>query len=460
MKKALFFFLMVLLMLPSIMAIELEVKKQSSNEVWIYGLEKPVFFDLKITNLGESESISFYNLLGFGIEPSEKIFLDKNETKEIQLKIIPVSESNYRGLYTFEYFIKGQDSEIKETLTFRIINLEDSFEIGSGEVYPESNSIEIYVQNKVNFDFGEVSAQFSSPFFSFEKNFTLLANEKKSFEVQLNKEDFKKLLAGFYDMNAKISVENQKAEVKGATKFIEKDIVTSTIKDYGIIISTKIIKKTNEGNVLTKSETAIEKNVFSRLFTSFSPEPDNVERKGFVVYYTWGEEIKPGETFEIVVKTNWLFPFLVVIFIVVIVVLAKQYSKTNLVLKKRVSFVKTKGGEFALKVSVSINAKKYIERVNIIDCLPPLVKIYERFGGEHPSKINEKNRRIEWNFEKLETGEIRMVSYIIYSKIGILGKFALPSAKGIYEKDGEIHETESNRAFFVTEPRGKDFEEE
>ena len=73
--------------------------------------------------------------------------------------------------------------------------------------------------------------------------------------------------------------------------------------------------------------------------------------------------------------------------------------------------------------------------------------------------MDEKNRRIEWNFEKLEAGEIRVISYIIYSKVGVLGKFALPSASAIFEREGEIKEERSNRAFFLAEQRTKDEEE-
>lgn len=51
------------------------------------------------------------------------------------------------------------------------------------------------------------------------------------------------------------------------------------------------------------------------------------------------------------------------------------------------------------------------------------------------------------------------MSYIIFSKIGVLGRFALPSASAIYEKDGEINETESNKAFFMAEQRVKDPDE-
>jgi hypothetical protein len=176
-----------------------------------------------------------------------------------------------------------------------------------------------------------------------------------------------------------------------------------------------------------------------------------VDRQGFGVYYTWNQEIKPGESSEIKVQTNWLFPLILILFIVAIAGITRYYSTRNLVLKKRVSFVKTKGGEFALKVSVVIKAKRYIEKVNIMEKLPPLVKLHEKFGVEVPSRIDEKNRRIEWRFNKLEEGEVRTISYIMYSKIGVVGKFALPRTTALFEREGKILERNSNQAFFVIE---------
>ena len=353
MKKIPVLIFIALLILPAVSAINISIEKQSLDEVLVAELNLPVIFDLKITNLGSTDNFEFYNLLGFSMFPIEAIHIEGGQTKDVPLKISPIGEFTYRGLYTLEYFIRGQDdSEVKQRLTFRVVDLKDAFEIGSGELDIESNSLGIYIYNKVNFDFGEIDAKFSSPFFDVEKNFSLGTNERKIFNVEVNKEDFKKLMAGFYTLTAEVSVQDQKADIEGIIKFVEKDILTTTKKDYGLIIYTQVIKKVNEGNVLAKSETVIKKNIISRLFTSFSPEPDSVDRGGFKMYYTWTRQIKPGETLEIVVKTNWLFPLLVILFVVVIVVLAKQYTETHLVLRKKVSCVRAKGSEFALKVSI------------------------------------------------------------------------------------------------------------
>ncbi|MBA7657700.1 hypothetical protein ES703_65640 [subsurface metagenome] len=459
MKKITLLTLLILLVIPSVLAINVQVEKQSTGEILIVELNNPVVFDLEITNLGSSGNFEFFNLLGFIMSP-EKIYIRHEETEEVQLEIVPLASIKERGFYTITYYIKANDQSMtQETLTFKIIELKDAFVVGCGDVDPESNSIEIFIKNTENFDFGNIDANFSSPFFNIQKSFFLDAKETKTFTVQLNSDDFNELIAGFYTLTAKVSIEGEEATVEGVIKFVEKDIITTTKKDFGFLISTQIIEKKNAGNTVERIEVVIKKNIISRLFTSFSPEPDFVEREGGIVYYTWDQEIMPGETLEIIVKTNWLFPFLVILFIILIVILTKKYSETNLVLKKKVSFVKAKGGEFALKVSISVNAKKYAERVNVIDRVPLLVEIYERFGGDQPSRIDKKNRRLEWNFEKLEAGEIRILSYIIYSKIGVLGKFALPTATAIYEKDGEIHESESNRAFFIAEQRTKDIKE-
>ncbi|HEA46171.1 MAG TPA: hypothetical protein ENH99_00095 [Candidatus Pacearchaeota archaeon] len=449
-----------LLALPTVFAINLDLEKQSLNEVLVLDTGKPVIFDLKITNNGAADNFEFYNLLGFSMFPVGTISIGSGATKDVSLGLVPLGEIKERGFYTFSYFIRGTDTgQQQETLTFNIVEIGDAIIIGSGDVDPESGSIEVFIRNRVNFDFEVVDVEFSSAFFDFEESFSLGPNERRNFTVQLNQEDFKQLGAGFYTLVANIDTGTVDGRVEGVIKFVEKDLVTTTRKNYGFFINTQVIEKKNEGNTVESSETVVKKNILSRLFTSFSPEPDVVEREGGTIFYSWIRDVGPGETLEIRVKTNWIFPFVVILFIVAIVILAKKYKGTNLVLKKRVSFVKAKGGEFALKVSILLNAKNYVERVNVIDRLPPLVKIYERFGGDEPTRIDHKNRRLEWNFEKLEAGETRVISYIIYSKIGVIGKFALPTATAVFEREGVIHESESNRAFFVAEQRKKDIED-
>jgi len=461
MKKTGIFILLTLFLFPLIAAVNLNVEGDNLNHAMIIGISSPAVFDLNVTNYGGADNFEFYNLLGFSMAPKGTVYIGQGETKEIQLMIYPRKDISHRGFYTLQYYIMGSDkSSAEEKIMFDIIDLKDAFEIGADEMNPQSSSINVYIYNTKNLNFDKVDANLSSPFFNIQESFSLEPNQKKEFEISLNKEDFKKLTAGFYTLNGEITVENQKAHVEGTINFVEKKIVTETTQSYGLIVSTKTIKKTNEGNVAATSETVIQKNIISRLFTYFSPDADKVERKGLSVYYTWTEELNPGDSIQITVKTNWLFPLLIILFVIAVVIIVKQLSKTNLVLKKKVSFVKAKGGEFALKISIKVSAKKYVQNVIVIDAIPPLVKLYERFGTEQPARIDEKNKRIEWNIARLDEGESRIFSYIVYSKVGIMGKFALPATTAIYEKEGVMHEAKSNRAFFVAEQRTRDLEEE
>lgn len=445
---------MLLVLFPSLFAIRVDVKELSSESVMVKDLQNPAIVNLRVTNNGASDEFRIYNLLGFNMEPVARIPISSGSSQIVELKIYPKKEMNVDGFYTFNYFVQGKGgSEIAESLMLRIVSLEDSFEIGAEEINPNSNSLRFYFKNLENFDFGKVNAEFSSAFFNLNEEFDVSPKSKNIFEVNLKKEDFNKLLAGYYTINAKIKVGEKTTNVEGMIRFVEKDLIETTSKESGFLITKKIIKKENSGNTVESSETIVKKNIISRLFTSFNTEPEIVERQGISVYYTWSRKINPGETLEIIITTNWILPFVVVALIVFIFLFVKNYNEKDISLRKKVTFVKTKTGDFALKISIFASAKKYVENITITDRLPALVKIYPRFGLDKPSKVEEHKRLIEWNFDKLEAGETRILSYVIYSKVGVMGKFALPSTIAVYEREGEIKETESNKAFFISEQR-------
>jgi hypothetical protein len=54
-------------------------------------------------------------------------------------------------------------------------------------------------------------------------------------------------------------------------------------------------------------------------------------------------------------------------------------------------------------------------------------------------------------FDKLEEGERRVLSYIVFSKVGVLGKFELPRTRSSFEREGEVKRSISNKVYFVSE---------
>jgi len=461
MKKINLFILIILFTSQFILALDLDIEKKSINEVFILGLNKPAAFDLQIKNNGPSDNIVFYSYFSPSVFPRGTTPIEGLETKNVLVEIYPPTNLKNLGNSKFDLYIRGQKGdEIAYPILINAVSLDEAFTITADDINSESKKITIYLENKINFNFDEIHIKLTSPFFEKNEIISIAPYEVKNITINLNKEEFSKLKAGFYTLNAKINVEKLSTELEGKITFRESNILTTTKKTYGVIVNTQLTSRVNEGNVMEKTETTLKKNIVSRLFTTFNPEPDYAERKGFAVYYTWVKDIQPGERFDIKMKTNWLFPFIIIILLVIVTYLLKEYTKKDILLRKRVSFVRTKGGEFALKIAIIVHARKFVEKVSIVDRLPPLVKLHEKFPPLRPSKIDTQNKKLEWQFDKLEEGETRILNYIIFSKIGIVGQFALPRTTAIFERDGQVKELQSNRTYFMAEQRGSEREQE
>ena len=112
-----------------------------------------------------------------------------------------------------------------------------------------------------------------------------------------------------------------------------------------------------------------------------------------------------------------------------------------------------------MKIKLRVSAKAEVGNVSLIDRIPRVVQVHDKFSSViKPSKIDLKNKRIQWDLGDMRQGEERVFNYVIYSTVGIVGKFALPRALAVFEKEGKIHEVESNSVYFLAEQRAMDEE--
>jgi len=98
MKRIFISLALILLILPSVLSINISVEKESTGEVLIADIDRPVIFDLKITNNGPDDNFGFYNLLGFNLFPIGTTPIAKGETKDIQLQISLLGSIKERGI--------------------------------------------------------------------------------------------------------------------------------------------------------------------------------------------------------------------------------------------------------------------------------------------------------------------------------------------------------------------------
>jgi len=445
----------ILISITQISAINLEVTAKPISNAYIIDLDKPATFDLTIKNLENDDTFEIYNLIGLNIQPNKSFNLKQSQNKTILIEIVPLEPLKTRKkFFSFEYRIRNSAGEVqKESLVISIINLEDMLAISSKNINPKSESVIFTIENKQNIDLSNVNIKISSAFFDYEVPISLNAKSSKEIIVPLDNDKVKILGAGQYIVNTEITVDDATANLESIIKFLEQADIDTTESSEGIIIRKTNIYKKNLGNIRKDVKITAERNIFSNLFTSTNIPPTTTKITGFSVFYDWKKQLIPNEEINIAITTNWYYPMIIFILLIGLIFLVQKSLSTDLILRKKASFVKTRGGEFALKITLRLKSKKYIEKINVVDKLPPLVNLYHKFGAVPPDKLDHNNRRLEWNIETLGKGEERIYTYIIYSRVGVVGRFELPAARATYEKEGNLKDTTSNRAFYINEPK-------
>ncbi len=451
--------LFVLLSLSFVYSLDLNVSpslnKNNTGQLFIIGLKSPAVYDTYITNKGPSDNFKIYSYFGSNIEP-KNIFIKNGETKEVKIKVYPGYNSLKEGSYFFSYFIKASDGTSKKvSLLVRNIKLGNSLKVLIGDININSTKMNLTLVNDENFEFKNIKINFLSNFINTTNleeisNISISPFKEKSFLIPLNREAFKEIGSGFYSLEMSVSSQGQSSSLQGNFNYLPKSALKMSNSSFGFFIDKQIVSKENEGNLNLKTQTILRRGIISRLFTTSNPTPDITQRKGGEILYIWNYELAPGEKKTITLETNWLIPLIFFILLIGLLLIIKKYSEKDLEITKKVSYVHTKGKEFALKITLLVHSRKEIGKISIIDKTPSLFQVYEKFlGGKAPSKIDQTKKRIYWNLEKLEEGEFRIFTYVIYSKIGISGKFSLPLAIGVFEKDEKIKEIRSNKTFFI-----------
>ena len=444
----------LLLSVYYVSAIDLVVSSSAIQNSYIIDIDEPALYELIITNNGEPGTFEIYSLVGVDISP-KNFYLAKGETKKIIIQVVPQeSLKAKKAPINFVYKIKDSMGQIQEErLSLNIVGLDTAISVRPESINPKSDSITLVVKNMINFDFETIDFKTDSAFFSYKDVFPLSPRETLTVQIPLDKEKTKTLDAGKYLLDTQIIFRGEKATIQSEINFVEQEDIQSVEKKEGFFIKRTEILKKNLGNVPKIVTVTAQKNIIAYLFTTLNKEPTSSRFEGFRRVYVWEEELNPNQELNVVIVTNWLYPFFILLILIIGFILIRNSLYADIYMKKKVSFVKTKGGQFALKVSIVVKAKRFVEHVKITDRLPNLVELYEKFGVIKPDRVDLKNRRLEWNIPTLNQGESRIFTYIIYSKIGVVGKFELPNAHAMYEKDGKLKEILSNRSFFVNEPK-------
>ncbi len=444
--------MLVLLLVSVVSAADLDVKILEKDEFIITEFDETnATFKLQITNNDESDEFQIYSLVSVAMYPKEFFTIKKGETIVLDVTAVPFKEilRDKRGIYAFEYQIKGKKTGFfKDSLAIRLYDVKNVIVASIEDILLNDTKVNMLLKNKENVLIPGLKVVAKSDFFEFSETTDLDRNQDKIFSVPIILED--KISAGDYEAEITYELNGRKSSVIIPIRYLEASGISVHEETKGFIIKKTNITKSNEGNVAALAVIEVRKNILSRLFTVYSDKPTTSERNGIFVDYSWEKEIGVGESYNVNVTTNYTLPFIIILLVVIVGFMAKFLVTNKLSVHKGVSLVRTRGGEFALKINLRVKSRGNVKHVIITDRIPGHAKLFNKFGIP-PHRIDERARKIEWDIAHLNAGEERLFSYIIYSKINIVGSFELPAASVSFEHDGKREHIFSNKTHFAAE---------
>ena len=401
---------------------------------------------------------NIYTLSDVYIYPSSTFKLYDGKSYENTFSIEPMERLlKVDGSYTVVYTLNHRDVEkFDRFIGIEVLGLADIIEIESNKVELNDDVVLVEIRNLENIELSNLTVKLSSILFDVEKVVNLPAYDSVKVDIPVSNEELKKIKGGVYLVEASFVTPKGDVMVDGNLYLNEEESVNTFERSSGIFWRTRTIDNVNTGNTVEDVRVEVEKNILTRFFTTFNKEPLNVVREGFVVKYVWAERLGPSEVLTISSTTNYLYPILLLLLLYFVFVGLRRFFKLKLIIEKSVTPVRTKNGEFALRVRLFVKAKRTISDVVLMDRIPRTVKIYKKFGISTPDEIDAVTRRLRWNIGDLKAGEERLFTYVVYSRVGYVGKFVLPPAVGKFHFGDNLYSIDSNSVFFLAEQTSKE----
>ncbi len=446
------YFLLALIICLISFGYAFQVDAYFENDIFVKGVDSSIDFYLDFKNVTPGY-YSVYTFANFQITPAEIFYLE-NDTR-VNFSISPKGEfenTKYIFSYTISKIGGSSPFSVEKKFSVKFLDFEDMVKIETNNIDFENGVVKVYVENSEDYEFKNISASFSSILFNFNKSFNLGRKETKIFDVVVNENLLKTTKAGTYVLDGIFNfIGGSKKQIYGKLYLDAKTGIKSEDSTSGILIRKNIIKKINEGNTVEYVNIKVSKDPFSRMFTNLNIEPTTFYREGFRIYYSWDHKLSPNESFEVIVKTNYFYFILILCIIGAFVYFILMYLKIKIDIKKKIVPIKTKNGEFALRVSLNIRAKADVKDVILSDSVPSTVKLYNKFSSIQPDEIDVSTRRMKWKIGDLKNGEERAYSYVVYSRVGYVGRFSLPRAFVRYKIDDLEKREYSKEVFFLAE---------
>lgn len=459
-KRAFFWILAVLLVLPITTASNIELTEAPFNNIIIE--EGAASFSVNIKNnqnIKDSFRFELPTIYGnWRIESfPAQIVINDYSSKSVELKIIPVNKPPKPDNYGFGIKVISNTNAsqfVEHTFVFKVVTYDEAIKTTlSTPVTVDANRENLFrlqLENKYDTLIDKLTVVLESEYFSEEKIIALQPYETvtKDFVIELEPP------VEHGDAEIEIKFFKDDEEVLSRTEIIN-------IGDLPIIDSSKtplsefLLKKekivrTNTGNLIS-NEVYIKKiGFFEKLFTTTNIKPNEIIKQGNEYLLKWEFELSPGETRIIEIEANYRYFVLALIILIALIYFIYRVSRRDIHISKKLVWLRrSKEGISSMNIQLSIKniSNNIVNNVKVMDQTIRTIERPTPAGPIEPTVIQSglNITRMLWEIKTLGKGEEVILSYTIKTKIPLLEDIKLPRAVGKYIKGRRRYLTKSNK---------------
>ena len=314
----------------------------------------------------------------------------------------------------------------------------------------EEATIKIVFNNQNVLDYPNLTIKVESNLFKDELNVPLGPKEDKTIEIKKNLEPMtapqqdRLIVAVFKEGRMVVNPIVKEFEVK---EYVTQEDLQ---KEQSFLKIRKGIRVTSN-NLDYKSFVKIETTPLKNLFLTTYPRAETI-KEGGKQYLVWQVKLGSDRTMTVYTTENYR-PIVVVIALAIAAVVLYFLFRSPIVVRKSIANVgMSEGGISEAKVVVRVKNRSanQITNIEVLDHVPHIAHVEKEIsiGSMQPHAVLKHPKGgliIKWAIETLESGDERVLSYRMKSRLAILGEFNLPAATARCKIQDKVIISNSNR---------------
>lgn len=294
----------------------------------------------------------------------------------------------------------------------------------------------LYTRNRNGLNITDMKVLITTPLFEESHQIAIEPFSEKTEERTFTLDPH--LAPGEYGMNIKLIYRDKTInEISRSMSVKEVVDIAETPSDAGILFrhQTSILLE-NNGNTRRTHDVTLPTNLFRALFSGTEPKVKSEIVAGERVH-RWSVTLDPEEMTVVSRTENYRLPLILLIIILASALSYYLFRSPLITVKETITMKQENGSGLKVRIFIKNRSGKQLTGVRVVDRVPSIATFIEQshLGTVSPTKVvsnQKKGTMLKWDLDLLEPYEERILSYSLSSRLEIVGKIKLPSAKVLF----------------------------